>query len=249
MQKAYYYIANWKMYFSYLQAIAWYNDNKNQLQQLADASAALIICPSYDSLAYIAQLTKSSPVLLGAQNCSEHLQGAFTGQISAQSLKEIGINYCIIGHSEVRTACQDTNKQLKQKLQHLIEQNIIPLFCIGESLEEYHTSTTHRSLEKQLEPIFELLNNRSISTPFFIAYEPLWAIGTGVVAHNEHIISVLAAVKKIMKTCKEFHQFRFLYGGTVTSGTISELKKIENLDGFLIGKASTDFQELKKIVL
>ncbi len=248
MRKNYYYIANWKMYFSYAQALAWCNENNDQLMQLANNNR-IILCPSYDSLATVRHEISGMSLSLGAQNCSEHLRGAYTGQISAQSLKEIGVSHCIIGHSETRTYYGDSNKSLLQKLKRLIEQEIIPIFCIGESLAEYKDNGTQACIQRQLEPIIDIYGNDAISMPCFIAYEPIWAIGTGVVAQSGHIRQVLAIVRDRIKVCKSFDRFLYIYGGTVTSQTVSELKQIEFLDGFLIGNASTNFQELKKIVL
>lgn len=248
MQKNYYYIANWKIYFSYSQAVAWCNENKEQLQELAK-NKKIVICPSYDSLVSVAQIFEGTLVALGAQNCSEHLRGAYTGQVTARSLQEIGISYCIIGHSEARASYGDSNRKLKEKLLRLNEQGIIPLFCIGESLEEYQQKKAYFSIERQLEPIISFYDTSKSTMPCFIAYEPVWAIGTGVVARSGHITQLLAIVRDALKACSASGHVRYIYGGSVTSQTITQLKKIEFLDGFLIGKASTDFQELKKIVV
>lgn len=246
MHKNYYYIANWKMFFSHNEVVQWFQENGDQLLQLSQNNS-IIVCPSYESLAEVGRAFHGTSLAMGAQNCSESLKGAYTGQVSAQSLKELGVSYCLVGHSEVRDFCGDSNKQLEEKLKRLVEKSITPIFCIGESKTEYEEKNTQYSIENQLAPLIAVYSKTA--QPCFIAYEPIWAIGTGVVAHSGHITQVLAIVKSALKACVDPDLVRYLYGGTVTSKTISGLKTIEALDGFLIGSASINFQELKKIVV
>ena len=240
-------VANWKMYFSYNQALNWCTTNKHDLLNLT-SNIPFILCPSYESLTSLTEIFNKSTFVLGAQNCSEHSQGAYTGQIMAQSLQEIGVKYCIIGHSELRKAYNETNEQLLNKLKQLLMHDIIPIFCIGESREEHEQGLTLERLELQLQPLITVLQGHQKSITCFIAYEPIWAIGTGIVADNTHITDALNFIKKKLESEKTTHTFSLLYGGTVTSDTVTLLKKVEPLEGFLIGKASTNFQELKKIV-
>jgi len=249
MNKRIYYIANWKMYFSYIQALAWSKENIHELNELS-YDKNIVICPSYESIAPIANVFAGSSVALGAQNCSAHNLGAFTGQVSIQSLRELGVSYCIVGHSEVRKYCGESNNALSDQLSQLMNHAIIPIFCIGESLIDYQNGSTDASIKAQLEPIIKFFSKKSDTRKqCFIAYEPVWAIGTGIVANNEYIVEVFKMVRLILQESKIEDLFNFIYGGSVTASTIQELKKIEGIDGFLIGKASTDIQELKKIVV
>lgn len=227
------YVANWKMYLTYHESLQWLRDNKPELAQLSKDNT-LVMCPDFTVLADAQQ--QNPELTLGAQNCASELQGALTGEVSAESLGQLGVTYCIIGHSEQRARGHDTTELYLKKLTCLNACNITPIFCIGEKHEE--RNRIYEVLEHQLTPVFQ--NNKKL----IIAYEPVWAIGTGAVPTNSDLEPVLQWIK-----LKTKNQYPLLYGGSVTRNTISELKKLENLDGFLIGKASTDFQELKKIVL
>ncbi len=241
-------IANWKMYYSYDQAREWFQTYQQELAELAQKTS-LIFCPSYEILPLALDFFAQTTIKFGAQNCSEYSSGAYTGQIMAQSLKELHVAYCLIGHSEVRTALHENNEQLLRKMEQLIINNIIPIFCLGESKTDYEQKKTKEIIEHQLQPLIQLLkNNSQNSLTCLVAYEPVWAIGTGIVAHNNHIIEAATLIKQQLQPYATMHTLPIVYGGTVTSDTIIELKKIELLEGFLIGKATTHFQELKKII-
>lgn len=242
----YTFVANWKMYFSCNEAVAWCTEHEQGLMELAQKNN-FVLCPSYEALAPLAQIFAKSKITLGAQNCSEHAAGAYTSQIMAQSLQELGVKYCLIGHSEVRATYGDTNPQLLKKMEQLIAHGIIPIFCLGETKLDYEHNQSEKALMQQLEPIIQLLKNDEEKN-IFIAYEPVWAIGTGIVASNDHIIKVVNTLEQTLKSVVKDHTIPLLYGGTVTGQTIAKLKEIDLLSGFLIGKASTNFQELKKIV-
>jgi triosephosphate isomerase (TIM) len=240
-------IANWKMYYSYKQVQAWCQENKDNLIQIMQKNLC-ILCPSYESLEQVVHYFSHSPIKIGGQNCSEYAQGAYTGQVSAQSLHELGSHYCIIGHSEVRKALHETNEHLLRKMEQLLAHSITPIFCIGETKDDFEKKVTQQKIEQQLEPLLILSKNNEKPFTCFIAYEPIWAIGTGIVADNGHIIKSLEIIRKKIEPYKKIHTISLLYGGTVTSQTVPILKEVETIEGFLIGKASTDFQELKKIV-
>jgi triosephosphate isomerase (TIM) len=245
--KPYTLVANWKMFFSYNQALEWCQQHKQDLIALT-TKHSFIVCPSYDVVATLSKLFAESSVKIGAQNCSEYSHGAYTGQVSAQSLNELGARYCIIGHSEVRTALCETNDKLFHKMEQLVAHSLIPIFCIGETKEEHEQKITHKKIEQQLEPLLRLLRLSTKPLQCLIAYEPIWAIGTGIVADNDHISLALTHIKKLLEPYKNTHTFSLLYGGAVTGDTLGELIKIRELEGFLVGKAGTNFQVLKKIV-
>ena len=182
---------------------------------------------------------KDTDIKLGAQDCAPELTGAYTGQVSASSLKELGCDYCIIGHSEQRN--HQSDGIIADKAQVLISQGITPIICVGETHEQREALQTNQVIKNQLESILKL--NMNNLQPI-IAYEPIWAIGTGILPTNTQIIKAI----DFIKSCFESTDMRMIYGGSITSETSEALKEIENLDGFLIGKASTDIQELEKIV-
>ena len=241
-------IVNWKMYFSFNQALQWIKINKDQLSQACKQSSnKLIICPSFESIYPIKLELANSQISLGAQDCSNHEQGAFTGQVSAQSLTEIGCSYCIIGHSERRQYQQENNEEIAQKLQLLLQNNINPILCIGESKQDYEQGKTEEILQKQLEPITKILNSIESKNTIYIAYEPIWSIGTGITPENDYLEAIFNFIKKSTQTWP--NSPILLYGGSVNENTCKKLKEVSLIQGFLIGKASTDFQMLKKIVL
>ena len=227
MKKKHLYIANWKAYLSYQQAIAWCKKHADELKELS-TQGQIIICPDFLALPEIKNIIK--PVAVGAQNCSAQSSGPYTGEVTAQSLQEAGATYCIIGHSERRKLCHETPADVAQKIEQLLACDITPIVCVSD--------------ESELSPILA-----TIKKPIILAYEPISAIGTGNVPPAKEIEKMLALFKEKASTAAPNINVSLLYGGSVNAKNAAELKKITNLDGFLIGKASTDFEELKKIVI
>lgn len=243
-QKKYTIIANWKMYFSHKQALSYLENNKTALQQLATKSN-IIICPSFESLATCKHVCTNLPIVIGAQDCSAHDLGPFTGQVCAQSLKELGCNYCLIGHSETYEHWNNDKETILSKLSLAIRHAIEPILCFGENQEEHEKQKTEQSITQQITDFCTTLKKYAIQKALF-AYEPKWAIGSGRVPALHDLEKNLSLVKKI--THEYAIDARLLYGGSISSQNIVALKSIALLDGFLLGKVSTDFQELKKVV-
>ncbi|MBY0353077.1 triose-phosphate isomerase [Candidatus Babeliales bacterium] len=246
------FVANWKMYTSADEEIRIGSENYDNFIDLArNPNHEIILCPSFLSLHTLSNIFKETPVQLGAQDCSEHNKGAFTGQVSAKSLKAAGCSYCIIGHSERRQFNAENNQQISLKFQHLLDQGIAPIVCVGENETEYQEHRALQVLEDQLKEIFSLMRSSKYTLrdlPICIAYEPIWAIGTGNVAQPEHLNTVFAWLANQTKNIDPSINWKFLYGGSVKANNAAWLKEIEYLDGFLIGGASLDFQEFEKIV-
>lgn len=240
------YISNWKMAMPYEQAIEFIKSNSHEIQNFFNANTSIIVCPSFVALVPLIQLSRDT-VFMGAQDCSAYERGSFTGQVSAKDLSEIGVRYCIVGHSERRTLCHETDSEVAQKVEQLIKVGLTPIICVGETLQEREAGITTIILGDQLLPIFEVLKKHAEKTAI-IAYEPIWAIGTGQIPTNQEIEMVFefiisSAEKHGLKDC-----LKLVYGGSVNEYNAQKLKKIPLLDGFLIGSASLDFQKLKKIV-
>ena len=240
MRKKYFYIANWKAYLPYQEAVQWHIKHAVDLKVLA-AQEMLIICPDFLALAEVKK--NIAPVFVGAQNCSEHDVGAFTGEISVESLKEIGIRYCIVGHSERRRLFGETSEIVARKMALLLHHDIIPVVCVGNAWKEEISSLLDTFSSTQ-----SIVSNYPIGYCIFIAYEPISAIGTGNRASREEIEKTLKNIHEKFTKQVSWITVKMLYGGSVNGNNCAELKKIPLLDGFLIGKASTDFQELKNIV-
>lgn len=251
MGKHYSIVANWKMYFSFQQAIGWLQQHKIKLEDIIiEKEHTGIICPSFEVLSNAYSILKDTSIALGAQDCSSCSLGAHTGQVAAQSLAQLGCGYCIIGHSEQRANACQTNNNIAQKLEKLLENSIKPIICIGETAKEYQNKKSLSIVSEQLRFIRELLENKNFTNQkILIAYEPIWSIGTGNLPSSEHLILMLTAIKEHLSEVLSPESIVLLYGGSVSGAVMDMLKTIDLIDGFLIGKASTDFQELKKIVL
>lgn len=268
MKKKFLYIANWKSYLPYQQAVQWCTQNATELTTLKN-SADIIICPDFLALPEAQKILTS--ISVGAQNCSAYETGAYTGEVSAQSLKEAGIDYCIIGHSERRRIFGETAEIVAQKMGLLLHNGITPVVCLSdeweselepvmEILSASYLDTTRSSgpldmggeKSSLIRPLRVKLHSNFVSrseAEFIIAYEPVSAIGTGNVPSNEKIEKTVTLIKEKFTKNTPDTKLTLLYGGSVNAKNSGELKQIPILDGFLIGKASTDFQELKNIIL
>jgi len=240
------YVANWKMNVSPEQAGAFYHDNYEQLYELTD-NATIVLCPSFVSLGLLSPFVRNTELHLGAQNCSEYATGAFTGEVNALSLEQIGCSHCIVGHSERRSLFGETDAIIAHKITQLLEQQIIPIICVGETLQEHQQNQTLAALEKQLALIPNLYKHTSL--PLVIAYEPIWAIGSGVTPSSQQIAEAISGIKTFIARQLPQTSISYIYGGSVNAQSIKNLKTLSELDGFLIGGASSDFQTFKNIVV
>ena len=233
------------MYFSYAQAVTWLKNHHDDLVALARATTSLVLCPSFDVLETSASLLKRSSIILGAQDCSGYELGAFTGQVSAESLAQIGCQYCIVGHSETYAEWSTSRNDICNKISAVLKNGMTPIVCIGETREEHHNNMTQKSIAQKLDFLLTTLKNHP-TKDIFISYEPLWAIGSGKIPTPQELQTITTFIREYAQ--KNNLKATILYGGGVTPATSVPLRGIANVDGFLLGKASTDFQELKKVV-
>lgn len=248
MKKKYIYVANWKMNLSFNQTINFCTTNNNALQQLT-STADIVVCPSFDALAPISNLYKNTNIMIGAQNCSEYALGAYTGEVSPLSLAEIGVKYCIVGHSERRIHYGETTEQIIKKIYLLYATNILPIICIGETHNDFIEQKTFIVLEQQLQPILAAIaEQEQKKNHIIIAYEPIWAIGTNTVPEEKQLINVFTHITNLVHTHLPQHTMQLLYGGSVNQNNSAQLKKIPHINGFLIGGASTQFDQFKNII-
>jgi triosephosphate isomerase (TIM) len=246
--KNYIFVANWKMYFTFNQARDWLKSHKNNLNQLTlDKQCTAILCPSYDVLSSFSTELKETSLALGSQDCSAFNAGAYTGQIQAASLQQLGCSYCIIGHSETRSLLCQTNSAIVQKLQHLFNNSLIPIVCIGESQTQHVDGQSIEIIAQQLDTVKDTLRKNE-SKELYIAYEPIWAIGTGTAATPKDIEKIFQAIESYFRNHNLNIKMKLLYGGSVNSKNSIEFRTINLLDGFLIGKASTDYQQISTII-
>jgi triosephosphate isomerase len=169
---------------------------------------------------------------LGAQNVSSFERGAFTGEVGADMLAEIGVKYCLVGHSERRQIFNETEEEISLKIKNLKKVGIKPILCIGETLEERKSNTFFEKLSKQMK-IFE--------DSCLLAYEPVWSIGTGLLPKEEEIADIATFIKNNFGV-------EVIYGGSVSEKNIKSILHINNLEGFLIGGTSLDLQKVNQII-
>jgi triosephosphate isomerase len=220
-----YLIANWKMNLTIQEGIQYLEE----LHALIPVSRTtnLIIAPSFtllDSLGKKIQ-EKAIPVSLCAQNMSQFSKGAYTGEVSAEMILETGCKYVICGHSERRHVFNESNETIAQKYNLALEYHIVPILCFGETLSVYEAKETISYLKNQLLPFQD-------KNPPILAYEPVWAIGTGLIPEINEIAAVVDFTKQL------FPKSSVLYGGSVNPETIRSIAALPLLDGFLVGGAS-----------
>ena len=228
------FIANWKLNGD-IQFI------KEYYQKLIPSNNnCVVVCPPN---IFLHQLkTNNSNLFSGAQDVSIYNEGAYTGEISAAMLNDNNIKFCIVGHSERRQHFNESNKAVNLKSINLIKNKIIPVVCIGETLEEKEKKITKDVLLKQInESIPAISNNQNT----IIAYEPIWAIGTGLTPTLDDINEVHSYIRNIDK---KFNKFKILYGGSVKSSNSADINQIKNVDGCLIGGASLKVNEFNTII-
>ncbi|MBR4672345.1 MAG: triose-phosphate isomerase [Bacilli bacterium] len=207
-----------------------------------DCSRA-VVCPSD---IYIDMYLDKSKYVVGAQNCSCKGNGASTGEISAEQLNSLGASYCIVAHSERRADQHETGDMFVKKINNLIENNIIPIFCVGENLDEKERNLSKDVVGKQILEVYDSLDP-SIMEKIIIAYEPIWSIGTGKIPTNPEIEDVTSYIKDLIQD-KYGKRVAVLYGGSVNMKNVDTLNEIDIVDGYLIGGASTKPEEFKYIM-
>ena len=231
-----FFIANWKLNSSF----EFINNFISSLNINKSTKMCVAICAPYIYLNYLG--VKRKDFYLGAQDCSCFEEGAYSGEISAKMLNEVGVNFCIVGHSERRQYFSESNEIVKLKAIRLIENNIIPIICIGETLDEKNNNKTQNVLKNQLE---ESVPESSDQFNTIIAYEPIWAIGTGLIPSLEEIENVHRYIKNLNK---KLFNFKIIYGGSVNSKNSKPISKIDIVNGALIGGASLKINEFKQII-
>ena len=245
MSRKQYCVANWKMNFTISDVKLFMSEWKNK--NLNNSHIDTIFCPSFTELNTTAELLQNSSSKLGAQNVYYDSKGAFTGEVSCRMLKSVGCEWVIIGHSERRSIIGETDELIQKKLDKIIFEKMYPILCIGESKEERDDGNTYEILSRQLSIACENLDRIKIET-FVIAYEPVWAIGTGITATTDMISETHQDIRNILND-NNFNgdKISIIYGGSVSDENASELSVINDVDGFLIGSASLDVNKFYSI--
>lgn len=231
-------VGNWKMELSHKSAVEVFSAMKKILHA-KEVIVDLVVCPSYPSLAAIAKESDGTSISVGAQNITHEERGAYTGKVSVTQIREF-VSWCIIGHSEVREAEGDTDLLITQKAKLLLQHGIIPIICIGESGPDHAAGTTISTISLQMDVLLSALDRVALlKTP--IAYEPIWAIGTGMIPEPNEVFEVILFMRK--KIAEKFDQelaerIRIIYGGSITADNVDRYIAGPGADGVLVGGAS-----------
>ncbi|MEQ8304151.1 MAG: triose-phosphate isomerase [Cyclobacteriaceae bacterium] len=239
---------NWKMNTSYDEAIQLAKDVASQVKE--SANAKVIVCPPFPYLQKINEILTNSPIDVGAQNCSEHVSGAYTGEVSAVMLKSMGIPYVILGHSERRQYFNESGNTLAQKVDGALANGLTPIYCCGEPLEVREMGGHEGLVKQQIEEGLFHLNGEALKK-IVIAYEPVWAIGTGKTATTEQAQEMHKVIRDHLanKYQSEVAELiPILYGGSVKPDNAKELFACPDVDGGLVGGASLKAADFVAII-
>ena len=242
---------NWKMNKNLVDSQALITEIRGIVRDEFTGNAEVIVCPTFLALASSARLLDGSHIRLGAQNCHFEDSGAFTGEVSAAMLANLGVHSVIIGHSERRQYFNETNELLAKKTASAIKHGLQVLFCVGETQEERENGSYFQVIQTQVSEGLFALSAKDFAQ-IVIAYEPVWAIGTGLTASSEQAEEIHAFIRSLIteKFGEEIAQYlSILYGGSVKPDNAAELFGMPNIDGGLIGGASLkprDFIEIIK---
>lgn len=244
-------IGNWKLNLDHLEAIQLLQKINYSLPDNIEDKIEIILSPSFTSIRSIQTVISSDKlkIKLSSQNVSQFASGAYTGEVSATQLKKLEIDYGIVGHSERRTLFNEIDLVINDKVNRLIENDIVPVFCFGEPIEERNSGSYFNFIENQINEGLKGLRKDKVNK-LVVAYEPIWAIGTGEVASLENIVEVLDFVKNIISKKPFFNEdnIKFIYGGSVSPDNAQEILNSKIIDGVLVGGASLDATKFVDII-
>jgi triosephosphate isomerase len=224
---------------------------KDLLTGMDGITSEVLVCAPFPYLAQVELLIQGSKVMLGAQNLNTNASGAYTGEVSADMIKDFGARHVIVGHSERRSLYGETSAMVAEKTKAALNAGLTPLLCIGESIEQRDSGNTEAVIEKQLSAVIELVGIEAFNQ-IIIAYEPVWAIGTGVTATPEQAQEVHLFIRSLLAKNDESvaQKTPILYGGSMNASNASELISCADIDGGLIGGAALkaeDFLQICKV--
>ncbi|MFA7074663.1 MAG: triose-phosphate isomerase [Endomicrobiaceae bacterium] len=238
---------NWKMHKTIPEAIAMVKELKSKIADVKDVD--VLLCPTFTALYALANELKGSNIKIGAQNLFWEPKGAFTGEIAANMIVDAGCSYVIIGHSERRQYFGETDETVNKRIKAALNAGLFPIVCVGETLNERESNVTFKVIEKQVRDGIKELTAEE-SAKIVIAYEPVWAIGTGKTATPEQAQEVHEFIRKVYSEMygSAAEGTRILYGGSVKPDNVAELMKKADIDGGLVGGASLEASSFEKLV-
>ncbi len=239
---------NWKMNKTPIEAAALVSE---LTPLVCDATCTVVVCPPFTALSEVAQAISCTNIHLGAQNMHFKASGAYTGEISADMLKAVGVEYVILGHSERRQYFAETDETVNLKTRAALEAGLVPIVCVGESLAQREQGVTADVVRTQTRAALQGLSGAQVAT-VVIAYEPIWAIGTGKTATSADANEVCGIIRNTVEQMfgrVVAEEIRIQYGGSMNPGNAAELMAQEHIDGGLIGGASLKAQDFTAVVL
>ncbi|MBM7870488.1 triosephosphate isomerase [Clostridium pascui] len=238
---------NWKMHNTIDEAIKLVRELKPMVK---DAKCEVVVCPTFVCLHAVKKAVEGTNIKVGAQNMHFEEKGAFTGEVSPLMLQDMGIDYVIIGHSERRQYFNDTDETINKKIKAAFDHDLIPILCVGETLDERESDITEEVIAKQVR--LDLANiPEELVENIVIAYEPIWAIGTGKTATSAEANETIAFIRGIVENIygkNVADKVRIQYGGSVKPATINEQMSMSDIDGALVGGASLKSEDFAAIV-
>ncbi len=240
---------NWKMNTTVAEGVQLAKDVVSKSKEVP-ADVKLIIAPPFTHLSSVAEVVKGSAVGLSAQNCADQAKGAYTGEVSVDMLKSVSCDYVILGHSERRQYYGETDAKLVEKTKLALEAGLSPIFCIGETLEERQAGRHFEVVTAQVKDVLFTLSPEQMAN-VIIAYEPVWAIGTGLTATAEQAQEIHAEIRKVLteKFGTLAEEISILYGGSCKPSNAKELFACPDIDGGLIGGAALKAEDFIGIAL
>ena len=243
-------VANWKMNKTISDALQFVDECRKMFKEISVDRVDVVLSPPYTAIKAVSDAIGNDNIAVAAQNLYWEEKGAFTGEVSASMLADSGCKFVIIGHSERRHQFGETDEGINKKIRSAIHGNLSPIFCVGETLQQREHDETFKVIRDQVEKGLDGLSEEAVST-LLIAYEPVWAIGTGKNATPEQAEEVHGFIRSILRETygrSVSETVRILYGGSVTPENVSGLIKEHNIDGALVGGASLKADSFVKIV-
>lgn len=237
--------ANWKMHKNPCEAEVFFQNWSEKESKIDSDNCEIVFFPATLCLETSSRLLSGKKSKWGAQNSFYEDQGAFTGENSPMTIKQMGAEYCLVGHSERRSLFFESDELLSKKIAKLQALDLIPMFCVGETLEQRKNNQTMDVLKKQVVSGLSLMDKNK---KLILAYEPVWAIGTGVVASLEQVKEVHQFLFSLLSEMKLQDKVPILYGGSVKADNAKDLVKVPHVDGFLIGGASLEVNSFYSIL-
>jgi triosephosphate isomerase len=242
---------NWKMHHTHLEAIQVVQKLSYQLDEKDYDGCEVVVCPAFTALRSVQTVLEADriPIALGAQDVHWKEQGAFTGEVSPVMLAKLNVSYVIVGHSERRELFGETDETVNLKLKAVLEHGMSPIVCVGETLDEREAGRTDTKVSGQIQAAFAGVRGED-PLRCVVAYEPIWAIGTGRNATPEDAGATIAVIRQTLRELYkgDADEIRIQYGGSVKPGNIADLMAMPEIDGALVGGASLDPVDFSRVI-